>query len=81
MTHFQTASRDGLPTGAGTGPNDVADPHPDVQEETDKVPHPGGAARHPDPDIGPNSYAHDGTPIPKPDYSRPQLDADEDEPQ
>ncbi|MCZ4344743.1 hypothetical protein [Devosia neptuniae] len=68
---------DGLPTGAGTGLNDVADPHPEVHEDTDKVPHPGGADQHPEPDIGPNSYAHDGTPPPKPDYSRPTWTGEE----
>ena len=62
---------DGLPTGADTAlGNDVADPHPDVHDDADKVPHPGGVPQHPGPDIGPNSYAHDGTPPPKPDYRR-----------
>ncbi len=60
-----------LPTGADTArSDDVADPHPEVHEDVDKVPHPGGANQHPGPDIGPNSYAHDGTPPPKPDYRR-----------
>ena len=73
------APRDGLPTGADTaGIKDVADPHPDVHEETDKVPHPGGVHQHHEPDIGPNSYAHDSTPIPKPDYSRPTLNTEDD---
>ena len=64
-----------LPTGADTAVrNDVADPHPDFEEPTDETPRPGGVAPHPGPDIGPNSYAHDGTAPPKPDYRRPSDD-------
>ena len=60
-----------LPTGAGTAlHDDVADPHPDAHEPEDKRPHPDGVPSNLDPDIGPNSYAHDGTPPPKPDYRR-----------
>lgn len=65
-----------LPTGVGTAVNnDVADPHPDFVEPTDETPHPGGVLPHRQPDIGPNSYAHDGTAPPKPDYRRPTDDA------
>jgi len=69
MTH------DGLPTGEGTsGVNDVADPHPSTEEDYDKIPHPGGTRRRKGPDIGPNSYAHDGKapPRPKNEGSGPQ---------
>lgn len=69
MTH------DGLPTGEGTsGVNDVADPHPSTEEDYDKIPHPGGTRRRKGPDIGPNSYAHDGRapPRPKNEGSGPQ---------
>jgi len=78
MMNTPTYRRDGLPTGTDTAVrNDVADPHPEVHEDTDKVPHPGGVRRHLGPDIGPNSYAHDGTPPPKPDYRRPTLELDD----
>lgn len=61
-------SRDGLPTGEGTaGKNDVADPHPATEENYDQTPRPGGARPPKAPDIGPNSYSHDGTPPPRPD--------------
>lgn len=60
-------SRDGLPTGEGTaGKNDVADPHPSTEEDYDKIPRPGGTNRPKGPDIGPNSYAHDGKAPPRP---------------
>ena len=60
-----------LPTGADTAlVNDVADPHPDAYQPSDKKPHPGGVVSDRAPDIGPNSYAHDGNPPPKPDYKR-----------
>lgn len=65
-----------LPTGADTaGINDVADPHPDFFEPTDETPEPGGIIPDRGPDIGPNSYAHDGTAPPKPDYRRPTDEA------
>lgn len=65
---------DGLPTGADTAlQHDVADPHPEVHEDSDKVPNPGGVRHHPGPDIGPNSYAHDGSAPPKPGYRRPST--------
>lgn len=58
---------DGLPTGEGTAfKDDVADPHPDTEEDYDKIPHPGGTHTPKKPDIGPNTYAHDGTPPPRP---------------
>lgn len=58
--------RDGLPTGEGTaGKNDVADPHPATEEDYDKIPNP-GAKRPRTKDIGPNSYAHDGSAPPRP---------------
>ena len=60
-------TRDGLPTGEGTaGQNDVADPHPSTEEDYDKIPRPGGAKPPKGPDIGPNSYAHNGTAPPAP---------------
>ncbi|HTN62365.1 MAG TPA: hypothetical protein VL147_12570 [Devosia sp.] len=53
--------KDGLPTGEGTSPtNDVADPHPATEEDYDKIPRPGGAEGTKQPDIGANTYAHDG---------------------
>lgn len=59
--------RDGLPTGEDTSDrNDVADPHPSTEENYDTIPHPGGANPPTGPDIGPNSYAHDGTAPPRP---------------
>lgn len=45
---------------------DVVDPHPDEEEHYGSIPHPGGANPPKGPDIGPNSYAHDGTPPPRP---------------
>jgi hypothetical protein len=68
-------SRDGLPTGEGTVvKNDVADPHPATEEDYDKKPRPGGTTPPKGPDIGPNSYAHDGKapPRPKNEGSGPQ---------
>lgn len=68
-------NRDGLPTGEGTaGKNDVADPHPATEEDYDKKPRPGGVRTPKEPDIGPNSYAHDGKarPRPKNEGSGPQ---------
>lgn len=60
-------TRDGLPTGEGTsGKNDVADPHPSSEEDYDKIPRPGGTKTPNGPDIGPNSYAHDGKAPPRP---------------
>ena len=66
---LETASgdREGLPTGEGTAAkNDVADPHPATEEDYDKIPRPGGAKRTEEGDIGPNSYAHNGTAPPRP---------------
>ena len=72
MTEKSPIRPNSLPTGADTAAgNDVADPHPEVHDDADKVPHPGGVHPHSAPDIGPNSYAHDGTAPPKPDYKRP----------
>jgi hypothetical protein len=68
-------SRDGLPTGEGTaGKNDVADPHPSTEEDYDKIPRPGGTKSPKGPNIGANSYAHDGKapPRPKNEGSGPQ---------
>ncbi len=60
-------NQEGLPTGEGTSAEDeVADPHPATEEDYDKIPHPGGVAPWPHPDIGPNSYANDGTAPPRP---------------
>ncbi|WP_193336625.1 hypothetical protein [Devosia beringensis] len=71
MTEKSPVRPNSLPTGADTASGtDVADPHPEVHEDTDKVPHPGGTPQRPGPDIGPNSYVHDGTAPPKPDYRR-----------
>jgi hypothetical protein len=54
-------TREGLPTGEGTaGENDVADPHPSTEENYDLIPKPGGTKTPKKPDIGPNTYAHDG---------------------
>ena len=61
-------SKDGLATGKQPGvPNDVADPHPASEPEGDKSAHPGGGKPPKAPDIGPNSYAHDGSAPPRPD--------------
>ena len=68
-------SREGLPTGEGTaGKNDVADPHPSTEEDYDKIPRPGGTKTPKGPDIGQNSYAHDGKapPHPKSEGSKPK---------
>ena len=59
-------SRDGLPTGEGTGPRDVADPHPSNEEHYDKQVHPGGANPPPAGDLGPNNAIHDGKPKRRP---------------
>jgi len=60
-------SADGLPTGEQPGvPNDVFDPHPAAEEDYDKIPRPGGVKPRKGPDIGPNSYAHDGVAPPRP---------------
>lgn len=57
----------GIPTGEGTADeNDVADPHPSTEEDYDKIPHPGGKKTPKGPDIGPNSWAHDGEAPPRP---------------
>ncbi|MGB3339148.1 MAG: hypothetical protein WBA73_18385 [Devosia sp.] len=55
--------------------NDVADPHPSMEEDYDKIPHPGGTKTPRGPDIGPNTYAHDGKkapPRPKNEGSGPE---------
>lgn len=60
-------SGDGLPTGEQPGvPNDVADPHPSTEENQDKISTPGGVKGSKGPDIGANSYAHDGKAPPRP---------------
>jgi hypothetical protein len=60
-------SRDHLPTGEGTATeHDVADPHPATEEDYDKIPNPGRERPGRGADIGPNDYAHDGTPPPRP---------------
>ena len=61
-THGEvTMPHDGLPTGEGTSKtNDVFDPHPATEEDYDKIPHPGGVRLRRAPDIGPNTYTHDG---------------------
>ena len=60
-------NREGLPTGEGTADkNDVADPHPATEEKYDLIPHPGGTAPPKQPDLGANSYAHDGSAPPRP---------------
>ena len=54
-------TRDGLPTGEDAFTrDDVADPHSASEENYDKIPNPGGVHKPNGPDIGPNSYAHDG---------------------
>ena len=59
-------SRDGLPSGEDTASkDDVADPHPSTEADYDKIPKPGGV-KPKAPDIGPNSYTHDGRPPPRP---------------
>jgi hypothetical protein len=59
--------RSGLPTGQGTASrNDVADPHPATEEDYDRIPRPGGTNAPDGPDIGANSYAHDGKAPPRP---------------
>lgn len=58
---------DGLATGPGTASrNDVADPHPATEEDYDQIPNPGGTRLPDGPDIGPNSYVHDGSAPPRP---------------
>ncbi len=60
-------TREGLPTGEGTATrNDVADPHPAIEEDRDKKPAPGSARARKGADVGPNSYAHDGKAPPRP---------------
>ena len=63
-------------TGEGTAnKGNVADPHPSTEEDYDKIPHPGGTKTPRDPDIGTNSYAHDGKkapPRPKNEGSGPE---------
>lgn len=72
MTEKSPIRSNSLPTGAHTdAAQDVADPHPEVHRDDDKVQHPGGVSQPAEPDIGANSYAHDGTAPPKPDYKRP----------
>lgn len=67
----KTRRPNSLPTGTNAATaDDVADPHPEVHDDADKVPHPGGVNAPGEPDIGSNSYAHDGTAPPKPDYRR-----------
>jgi hypothetical protein len=55
------------PTGRGSGSEAVADPHPSTEEHYDRIRHPGGAKppneTH---DVGQNTWAHDGTPQPRP---------------
>lgn len=60
-------SRDGLPTGPGTAKpdRDVADPHPETEENFHDNERPGGA-NPPRKDIGPNSAKHDGKAPPRP---------------
>ena len=59
-------SKDGLPTGEVPGvAHDVADPHPERDTDDDVPRHPGGVHPPKKPDIGSNSYAHDGTTPPK----------------
>jgi hypothetical protein len=68
-------SRDGLPTGEGTaGKNDVADPHPSTEEHYDETSRPSSPKAPKGPDIGQNSYAHDGKapPSPKSEGSKPK---------
>ena len=59
-------SRDGLPTGSGTGQNDVADPHPANEEHYDRQVRPGGANPPSAHAIGPNNAVHDGKPKRRP---------------
>lgn len=68
-------TREGLPTGEGTsGKNDVADPHPATEENYDLIPEPGGTKTPKKPDIGPNTYAHNGKapPVSKSEGSKPK---------
>lgn len=54
-------TREGLPTGENTaGNNEVADPHLATEENYDLIPRPGGTKTPKKPDIGPNSYVHNG---------------------
>lgn len=60
-------TRDGLPTGKNTSvKNDVADPHPAVEENYDKIPHPGGSRVPEAGETNTNSYLHDGKAPPRP---------------
>jgi|EndMetStandDraft_3_1072993.scaffolds.fasta_scaffold05076_7 hypothetical protein len=60
-------SKDGLPTGEEPGvPNDVHDPHPSRESDSDKIPNPGGAKPPKGPDVGSNSYANDGKALHRP---------------
>lgn len=69
-------SKLGQPTNASTkgvpADDKVADPHPATEEHYDRIPHPGGANPPKEPRVGPNSYAHDGTSPPRPNYDRKQ---------
>lgn len=44
----------------------MADPHPATEEDYDRIPRPGGNNAPDGPDIGANSYAHDGKAPPRP---------------
>ena len=68
-------NREGLPTGKGTaGENDVADPHPATEENYDLDPEPVGTKTPKEPDIGSNTYAHNGKapPVSKSKGSKPK---------
>ena len=67
-------TKSNLSTGEGTASrNDVADPHPSTEENFDQIPHLGGTNPPKQTDPGPNSYANDGTPQPRPKTkSRPE---------
>lgn len=59
-------SGDGLPTGEQPGlAHDVSDPHPSPDKADADHPSDGGKPAK-GPDIGPNSYAHDGKAPPRP---------------
>lgn len=55
-------------TGRGTGDErEVADPHPSNEEHYDRIRHPGGAKPPNETrDLGKNTWAHEGTPQPRP---------------
>lgn len=57
--------RDELRPGSGTGPHEVADPHPSNEEHYDRQKIPGGA-HPPKDDLGPNDAIHDGKPQKRP---------------